>query len=332
MPAEWEKHESTWLSWPKDPLTFPPDIIGRVEEIYVEMIEALQSGEFVDILVNDEKTEEHVAAMLSSKSNVRFHHIKSQDVWMRDYGPIFVKKDHEISATKWIFNAWGGKYDELLKDNDAGKEICKDLGVQVFEPGIVLEGGSIDVNGAGTCLTTSQCLLNKNRNPRLSGDDIANYLHNYLGVTNLVWLGEGIAGDDTDGHVDDVARFVAPDKVVCMVEEDPYDENHSPLANNFETLKKTKTANDSPFEVFRLKMPRKVSDEEGMRLPASYANFYIANSSVLVPIFGGRNDDEALSVLTDLFPGKKVVGINCTELIYGFGAIHCVTQQQPSRD
>jgi agmatine deiminase len=326
MPAEWERHESTWLSWPKDPLTFPEDIIGRVEEIYIEMIEALQTGERIDLLVNDQKTEDHVLSMLSSRSNVRFHKIKSQDVWMRDYGPIFITKRHDVSATKWIFNAWGNKYDELLRDNQTGEEICRKLGVQVFEPGIVLEGGSIDVNGAGTCLTTSQCLLNQNRNPRLNKNKIEEHLQNFLGATHVVWLGEGIVGDDTDGHVDDIARFVAPNKVVCMVTDDPADENYDALSKNFETLKNT----DKSLEVTPLKMPRKVVDENGKILPASYANFYIGNSVVLVPIFGGKNDDDALSVLTALFPGRKVIGINCTELVYGFGGIHCVTQQQPS--
>jgi agmatine deiminase len=330
MPAEWETHEATWFSWPKDPLTFPSDIIARVEEIYVEMIEALQPGERVDLLVNDQNTEDHVSSILSSKKNLCFHHIHSQDVWMRDYGPIFVKKKGEIAATKWIFNAWGGKYDELLRDDETGREICRQLGVPMFEPRIVLEGGSIDVDGSGSCLTTSQCLLNKSRNPRLSKEQISGYLRDYLGITNLVWLGEGIVGDDTDGHVDDIARFVGPGKVICMVEEDPSDENHDALNKNFETLQKAKARDGNPFKIMPVKMPRKVLDEGGKRLPASYANFYIGNNAVLLPIFGGRNDDLALSVMSEAFPQKRVVGISCTELVYGFGGIHCVTQQQPA--
>jgi agmatine deiminase len=330
MPAEWENHDSTWLSWPKDPLTFPSDIIGRVEEIYVQIIEALQPGERVDLLVDDQQTEDHASSLVSSKKNLSFHQIRSQDVWMRDYGPIFAKKKGGIAATKWIFNAWGGKYDELLRDNETGKEICQELGVPVFEPGIILEGGSIDVDGAGSCLTTSQCLLNKNRNPRFSKEQISGYLRDYLGITKLLWLGEGIAGDDTDGHVDDIARFVGPGKVICMVEEDPSDENHDALNKNFQTLQEAKSPDGNPLKVIPLKMPRKVLDEEGKRLPASYANFYIGNSAVLVPVFGGENDDEALSVTSEAFPNKRVVGINCTELVYGFGGIHCVTQQQPA--
>jgi agmatine deiminase len=331
MPAEWERHESTWLSWPKDPLTFPSDIIDRVEAIYVEMIEALQIGERVDLLVNGQETEDRVSSLLSSRSNVRFHHIKSQDVWMRDYGPIFVKKgNHEIAVTKWIFNAWGGKYDELLRDNATGMEICKELGLRVFEPGIILEGGSIDVDGSGTCLTTRQCLLNKNRNPRLSQEEISMYLKKYLGITNLIWLGEGISGDDTDGHVDDIARFIGPDKAVCMVEVDRSDENYYALNKSYEILQKSRTSDGSPLEVIPWNMPRKVVDEEGKRLPASYANFYMGNRVVLVPVFGGRNDEDALSTLSKVFPDRKIVGINCTELVYGFGGIHCVTQQMPA--
>lgn len=332
MPAEWEQHESTWLSWPKDPMTFPSDIIERVEEIYLEMISVLQGGEYVDLLVNDERTEDRVSSMLSSKSKVRFHRIWSQDVWMRDYGPIFVKKNEaEVAATKWIFNAWGGKYDELLNDNEAGREICKKLGVRTFEPGIVLEGGSIDVDGRGFCLTTSQCLLNKNRNPQLTREQISGYLHDYLGVTNIVWLSEGISGDDTDGHVDDIARFVGHGKAVCVIEEDPTDENHAALKKNFETLKSEgRTADGTPLDVIPLQMPRKVVDADGNRLPASYANFYIGNRAVLVPVFGCKQDDDALATLSGIFRDRKVIGINCTELVYGFGGIHCVTQQMPA--
>jgi agmatine deiminase len=328
MPAEWERHESTWLSWPKDPLTFPSAIIDRVEQTYIEMIRTLQRGERVDLLVDDQKTEGRVTSMLSSTTNVRFHQIKSQDVWIRDYGPIFVRGSREVAATKWIFNAWGGKYEELMKDNETGKEICKELGVSAFEPGIILEGGSIDVNGSGSCLTTTQCLLNKNRNPQLSKSEIEKYLRDFLGITNPIWLGDGISGDDTDGHVDDIARFVSPSKAVCMIEDDHSDENYEALKRNYEILENARTSDGTPLEVVPLLMPGKVEDPEG-RLPASYANFYIANNAVLVPVFGDRNDAAALSTLSEVFPQRKIVGINCRELVFGFGAMHCVTQQQP---
>lgn len=326
MPAEWEPHESTWLSWPKDPLTFPENIIGPVEETYVDMITALQKDEKVDLLVDDHATEDRISSMLSSKSNIRFHKIKSQDVWVRDYGPIFVKRRGEVAATKWIFNAWGRKYDELLKDNETGLEICRSLGVETFEPGIVLEGGSIDVDGFGLCLTTEQCLLNKNRNPTLNRNQIEKYLHDYLGAKKTIWLGDGISGDDTDGHVDDIARFVGPGKIACMVEEDESEENYRPLKKNCEALKEIEG-----LEVTTITMPGKIEDEDGNRLPASYANFYVGNGLVLVPVFGTRNDDMAISTLSGLFPDRKVIGMDCTELVFGFGGIHCVTQQMPSR-
>ena len=329
MPAEWEHHEATWLSWPKDPLTFPPDILENVEHIYVKMVEALCEGERVNVLVDDEYSKKHVLEKVNPKKNLNIVQVKSVDVWMRDYGPIFVTKKGSIAATKWIFNAWGNKYDELKLDNETGLEIAKSNAKQVFEPGIVLEGGSIDVNGQGSCLTTSQCLLNKNRNPKLSKDQISKYLQDYLGVTNLIWLGSGIEGDDTDGHVDDIARFVSKDTVVCMVDEDKSSRNRSTLSENYEILKRSKDEKGDELNVIPIEMPRKVRSEEG-ELPASYANFYIGNSCVLVPIFGGEKDESALAILRRCFPGRKIVGINCEKLVYGFGGIHCVTQQQPS--
>ena len=329
MPAEWTKHEATWLSWPKDPLTFPDDIIDRVEQIYVEIIESLRVGERVELLVDDEKTEDKVSSMLSSKNNLRFHRIKSADVWMRDYGPIFIKNS-EVAATKWIFNAWGKKYDELLTDDHTGIEICNVTKFKTFEPRIVLEGGSIDTNGYRTCITTRQCLLNSNRNPSLSEKEIEKYLGDYLGFTNFIWLSNGIAGDDTDGHVDDIARFVNESTVVCMVEKEKDDENFPALMRNYETLRQSKDADGDPLHVVTIDMPRKVETEDG-RLPASYANFYIGNSAVLVPVFGDSDrDEEALGTIGSFFPGRNTVGINCRDLVYGFGGIHCVTQQQPA--
>ncbi|MHB2036715.1 MAG: agmatine deiminase family protein [Nitrososphaerales archaeon] len=330
MPAEWERHEATWLSWPKDPLTFPEDIIDRVEQTYVKMIETLQKGERVDLLVDDQKTEERVTGLLSSKNNVRFHKIKSADVWIRDYGPIFVKNSSRIAATKWIFNAWGKKYDELLRDNESGMEICKATKLQFFEPGIVLEGGSIDANGSGSCLTTKQCLLNKNRNPKLNAVQLEKYLHDYLGVKRTIWLSKGISGDDTDGHVDDIARFVDENTVICMVEENKSDDNYAVLKQNYEFLKRFKDQDGRLLEVISINMPNKLETQDG-RLPASYANFYIGNDAVLVPIFGeAKKDEDVLAILGELFPKRQIVGINCSDLVYGFGGIHCVTQQQPS--
>ncbi|MGA2198344.1 MAG: agmatine deiminase family protein [Nitrososphaerales archaeon] len=330
MPAEWERHQATWLAWPKDPLTFPEAIVGKVEETYRSMVVALASGERVDLLVDDDAMERRVSAFIGDNRNVRFHRIRTADVWMRDYGPIFVRKgEGGLAATKWRFNAWGNKYDELLADNYAGMEVARAADVEILEPGLVLEGGSIDTNGRGTCLTTRQCLLNANRNPQFTKEEIEGFLKRYLGFRNFVWLRDGIVGDDTDGHIDDIARFVSAGKVVCMVEDDPEDENYRALKQNLELLKSGKDEEGRDLEVIPVSMPRKrVGGDE--RLPASYANFYIGNSVVLVPTFEDANDGQALKKIADAFPGRRVLGINCESLVYGFGGIHCVTQQQPS--
>jgi agmatine deiminase len=333
MPAEWAKHEATWLSWPKNPLTFPPKIVSRIELAYVEMVEALAQAERVDLLVDDQKAEDHARSMLSSR-NVSFHQIKSADVWMRDYGPIFVKRRDgrkaTVAATKWEFNAWGRKYDDLLSDDATGLEVARSTGLRVFEAEVVLEGGSIDVNGRGTLLTTEQCLLNKNRNPHLGKAQIEHLLHEYLGATNVLWLKKGIAGDDTDGHVDDIARFVDENTVVCVTEEDSGDVNHAVLKQNQAILSGFKDDQGRRLQVVPIAMPREVDGDDG-RLPASYANFYVGNSAVLVPAFGdARRDGAALETLSEFFQGRKVVSVDCRDLVYGFGGLHCVTQQQPS--
>jgi agmatine deiminase len=332
MPAEWARHDSTWLSWPKNPLTFPLEVVAKVEAAYVAMIEALAVGERVDLLVDDARTEDRVRSMLSAK-NVAFHRFKSADVWMRDYGPIFVRKGGRgrgVAATKWEFNAWGGKYDDLLPDNETGLEVARSTGLRIFEPGIVLEGGSIDVNGRGSLLTTEQCLLNKNRNPELGKAQLERLLHDYLGVDAVVWLGEGVAGDDTDGHVDDIARFVNEDTVVCMSEPDPGDVNYAALKRDRAMLAGHKDKAGRRLEVVPIEMPRAV-EGDGSRLPASYANFYIGNSAVLVPVFGdSRRDSAALETLSECFQGRRIVPVDSRELVYGFGGIHCVSQQQPA--
>jgi len=341
MPAEWAEHRATWLSWPKDPLTFPPKIIGKVETTYCKMVEALQAGEKVNILVNDGKQEEHVRKVLGENDvgerNVAFPHIKSVDVWMRDYGPSFLLnlESEQRGAVRWIFNAWGNKYDDLLADNEAGDAVAKaaaseDGELEIFKPGIVMEGGSIEVNGEGTVMTTEQCLLNKNRNPALGKAKIEEYLKEFLGAEHVIWLKEGIAGDDTDGHIDDFARFVAADTVACAYEGNSGDENSAILENNYLTLKKSVDQYGVPLKVVKLPMPSPIIDpEENRRLPASYANFYIGNKSVLLPIFNDKNDGTAIQALSECFPERKIVPIPCRELVYGYGGIHCVTQQQP---
>ena len=328
MPAEWEKHEATWLTWPKNPTTFPPRLMEEVEQIYVKMIKELAQGERVDLLVDDPPTIEKVSSLLESDDNVVFHTVKTSDVWVRDYGPIFLKNSNSIAATKWIFNAWGNKYEDLRLDDQIGMRIAETTGTRIFEPDMVLEGGSIDVNGARTCITSKQCLLNKNRNPHLNQDQISQFLKEYLGVTKLIWLDSGVAGDDTDGHVDDIARFVNKNTIICMTEDNPEDENYEPLQKNLQILNETSDQKGDKIQVVPIRMPQKVDSEEG-RLPASYANFYIGNAVVLVPTYGDPNDSPALNMFQTLFPDRKVIGINCKPLLYGLGAIHCVTQQQP---
>jgi agmatine deiminase len=293
------------------------------------MVKSLATGEVVNILVDDLAMQRTVSSRVGSHGRIAYHMIRSADVWIRDYGPIFVRKEgNGLVATKWTFNAWGNKYDELKPDNRSGSEIAEETGLEIIEPRFVLEGGSIDTNGLGTCITTEQCLLNKNRNPQHRKPEIEGVLERYLGFTNIVWLDRGIAGDDTDGHVDDIARFVDERTIVCMVEEDARDENYGPLRENLEILRSARDQEGRKFRVIPILMPKKrVGGDE--RLPASYANFYIGNTVVLVPTFGDVNDAAALGTIAGAFPSRRVVGINCEALVYGFGGIHCVTQQQP---
>jgi len=336
MPAEWRPHAATWLSWPKDPETWP-DRVPQVEEIFLQMMAALAPNEIVNLLVNDAEAEAAVRArsVFPGAENVRYHQIPTVDSWMRDYGPNFLINDkNQLAYNDWIFNAWGNKYEELKKDDAIPARLESLLNVPRFTPGIVMEGGSIEVSGAGCVLTTEQCLLNPNRNPHLSRDEIEQYLKGYLGVEKILWLGEGIVGDDTDGHIDDIARFVAPNVIVCAVEDDPEDANYKLLQDNLKRLHTMTDAGGQSFEIVTLPMPGVVggtsTDQRNLdRLPASYANFYIANGVVLAPVFGHANDSRALESLQQLFPNRRVVGINCEPLVWGMGTIHCVTQQQP---
>ena len=349
MPPEWQRHTATWLTWPKDPETWP-DRVPQVEAIYLQMMAALAPNEIVNLLLDDAETEGAVRARCAfpGAENIRCHQIPTVDSWIRDYGPNFlVNNKGELAYNDWIFNAWGNKYEELKRDNSIPARLESLIKAPRFEPGIVLEGGSIEVNGAGCLLTTEQCLLNPNRNPQLSKEEIEQRLKSYLGVEKVLWLGEGIVGDDTDGHVDDIARFVAPDVIVCAVEDDPEDANYELLQDNLKRLRAMTNAYGSPFDVATLPMPGVVgdtspgsragqprwggsTDQRNLdRLPASYANFYIANKVVLAPVFGHTNDARALETLQRLFADRRVVGINCEPLVWGMGTIHCVTQQQP---
>ena len=338
MPAEWSRQSAMWFSWPKDPLTWP-DRVPQVEEIFLRMMAALAPHQTVNLLVDDEATERSVRARcaFAHRENVVFHRLKTVDSWIRDYGPNFlVNGNGQLAYNRWIFNAWGDKYEELKRDSVIPEQLESVLQVPRFEPGIVMEGGSIEVNGAGCVLTTEQCLLNPNRNPHLNRAEIEQYLKNHLGVVKVLWLGEGIVGDDTDGHIDDLSRFVAPRVIVTAVEDDPHDENYHLLQDNLKRLEKMTDAEGRPFEVVTLPMPGFIGGEcpdngrDLERLPASYANFLIANNIILAPIYGHANDQRALETLQKCFPTRRIVGINCEPLIYGMGAIHCVSQQQPA--
>jgi agmatine deiminase len=300
------------------------------------MVAALSPYEQVCLLVNDARTKQEVAGRLkaakAAMENVTLIEIPTVDVWMRDYGPTFVTRnsaEDPLAFNDWIFNGWGGKYKAYEEDERVARAMASLLNVPVFDHKIVLEGGSIEVNGTGTCLTTEQCLLNRNRNPQMNQEEIEQFLKGSLGVSQVLWLGEGIVGDDTDGHIDDIARFVNPTTVVCVVEADARDDNYGFSQANYERLKSAKDQDGEKLEIVALPCPSPVYYEDA-RLPASYANFYIANEVVLVPVFDEPNDEKALGILQELFADRKVIGLRCNEVVAGLGAIHCVTQQEPA--
>jgi len=337
MPAEWESHDSTWLAWPHDPVTFP-DRVDKVENVYLQMISALSKNENVNLFVTNLKMKERVTELCKKKGidlqKINFFVYDYVDVWFRDYGPIFVlnKEKKQIAFVHWIFNAWGRKYSDLIRDTQVPSVISSRLQLNNFRPGIVLEGGSVDVNGKGTILTTEQCLLNKNRNPHLPRTELEKFLMNYFGASHIVWLKGGISGDDTDGHIDNLARFTDPETVLCAFEGDESDENYLALKENYEILLQSTDQDGKKLKVIKVPMPPHILStvrDEKTKLPASYLNFYVANKVVLVPTYKHKNDRVALKIIQKQFPGRKAVGIDCTDLIYGMGAIHCVMQQQP---
>ncbi len=349
MPAEWEPHEATWLAWPH----YRDDWPGKFEPIpwvYAEIIRHLARHERVELIVNDAASEKRARTILDRANalsdNIHFHRWPTNRVWTRDSGctftmaPGFARRDprvsgqNELVAVKWRFNAWA-KYSNYQHDEKIGSLMAKAANARELQPvfgkhRVVLEGGSIDVNGRGTLLTTEECLLSKvqQRNPTMKCKDYEKVFADYLGIRNVIWLGSGIAGDDTHGHVDDITRFVAPDTVVTAVESDPGDPNYEPLRENIRRLRAATDQDGKPLAIIELPMPSPVVFE-GRRLPASYGNFYIANGVVLVPVFNDANDRFALDILADLFPDRDVIGIYSGDLIWGFGAMHCMTQQQP---
>jgi agmatine deiminase len=333
MPAEWEPHEATWISWPQPECNSFPGSYDRVIPTFVKMAEALAESEIVRINVSGAEQEKTVRKLLRScpPERVEYFHIPTDEPWCRDHGPIFVKRDKspKLAVLNFGFNAWGYKLSPFDEDNAVPPAVAKALGLPVFNfEHFILEGGSIDTNGQGTLLTTESCLLNPNRNPPLDRTAIEKKLRDKLGVKKILWLGDGIEGDDTDGHVDDITRFIGPSTVVTAVEEDEHDPNFEPLQRNLDRLHTMRLADGEPLHVLTLPMPTRIM-REGQRLPASYANFYIANSVVLLPVFNEHNDAWAVSALHEAFPTRRIVPIDCRELIWGLGAFHCLTQQQP---
>lgn len=335
MPAEWAEHEAVWLAWPHDRESFPN--LESVERSYAAVARALQDSgsEPIRLLVTGPALRERAARVLreggGEPDRVRFYELPYADVWIRDYGPIFVadgKKDG-LAMTRWLFNAWGGKYAELMGDTRVPGDILVAHPMPCFETGIVLEGGSIEVNGRGCLLTTEQCLLNPNRNPGLGRARIEAVLRDYLGAERVIWLKEGVEGDDTDGHIDDIARFTSGDSVVCAFAEDPAHPDHAALKENYELLRAARDQEGRPLRVAKLPVPGPVRRKDGSPLPASYANFYVANKAVLVPAFGHANDARAQAVLREHFPGRAVVGIDAGDWVHGLGTLHCSSQQQP---
>ncbi len=356
LPAEWEPHASAWLGWPHNRSDWPGKF-GPIPWVYAEIVRHLSGGEEVDIIVEEATAEVKARAVLDRanalRDTVRFHRWRTNRGWTRDFAPLFLKRENKrepIAAVNFQFNAWA-KYRDWPLDQRASERIVRLLKIRAWSPQVpagssrasrlkpetrsrkpvVLEGGSIDVNGCGLLLTTEECLLSETqqRNPGLARGDLERVFADYLGVEKVLWLERGIAGDDTHGHIDDIARFVAPDTIVAAVETNRTDENYEPLQINLERLRTATDRRGQRLNIIELPMPAPVVFR-GRRLPASYANFYIANRCVLVPVFNDPNDRRALNILADLFPGRVVVPIYCGDLVWGLGTIHCMTQQQPA--
>jgi len=332
MPAEWEPHAATWLSWPRREGISFPDAYDRVLPTFREMVATLLTSEPVCINVSNGAHEAEARAVLNElpQERLTYYTIPTNEPWCRDHGPIFLTRaeDPRLAVVDWGHNAWGGKYPPFDLDDVVPTRVAEALGLPVYDGGMILEGGSIDVNGTGALLTTESCLLNRNRNPNMTREQIETRMRDYLGVRDIFWLSRGTEGDDTDGHIDNLARFVSERTVLAVVENNRRDANYEPLQENLGLLREIRI-NGEPLEIIELPMPAEIHRED-LRLPASYANFYIANSVILVPTFDDPNDDAAVGTIQDAFPERRVAAIDCRELIWGLGAFHCLTQQQPA--
>ncbi|MBN1689130.1 MAG: agmatine deiminase family protein [Candidatus Omnitrophica bacterium] len=334
MPAEWELHEATWMVWPHQRSSWQGrDRLERVRKRLLDIFEVLLNDEKVNLLVQNQAEKIDIQKQLKDRGGpfkrLQFYLISTADVWIRDYGPIFIRNPEGRKAwVKWQFNAWGRKYPERLKDNQVFSPRRPFFRMPCYFPDQVLEGGAIDVNGEGEGLTTESCLLHPNRNPGFSKREIEISLRQYLGIRNIVWLSGGIAGDDTDGHVDNLARFVSKDTILAAYEKKTADENYEPLRKNWRRLKAASLRRTRPYELVKLPMPGRVMHGR-TRLPASYANFYIANQVVLLPVFEDPQDDKAIQIIKEHFPKKRIVPIPARDIVFGLGTIHCLTQQEP---
>ncbi|CAN5435098.1 agmatine deiminase family protein [soil metagenome] len=358
FPAEWERHAGTWFSWPRPEGISFPERHHAIPENMARIIREITPRETVNINVPNHNYERIVTEQLvrygCPMTNVKFHHIRTNENWCRDHGPAFVvnRAKKKMAIVDWGFNAWGGKYPPYNDDDRVPTEVAKSLGLKAFYPElpgatpwpttmckekrvearrqnfVIMEGGSVEFNGAGTILTTTDCLLNKNRNPGLNKKQVEKYLIDYYGQTNVCWLTGGIEGDDTDGHVDDLARFISPTKLVMAIETRRKDVNYRVLQSARRQAEKLRDQDGKPFEIIEIPMPKPVT-VDGQRLPATYVNFYFVNGALLVPTYRDpRNDRRAIEILQSHLPKHKVIGIDCTELIWGLGSLHCLTQQQ----
>ncbi|MCC5938610.1 MAG: agmatine deiminase family protein [Lunatimonas sp.] len=335
FPAEFEPHAATWLSWPHKEASWP----GKIHTVYgpyAQFIRQVSEGEEVHVMVKDQPMEDFAKSCLTKEmvdlTRVVFHHFPTNDAWCRDHGPAFLINPTAAAkkvVVNWNYNAWGDKYPPYDLDNLIPQRVADYRNLHCYHPGIVMEGGSVDFNGKGTLLTTTSCLLNPNRNPHLNQSQIEDFLRRYYGVEQILWLGDGIEGDDTDGHVDDITRFVGERTVITVVEDNKRDNNFHPLRENLKLLESFRLIDGSPLSIVELPMPSPVI-YEGTRLPASYANFYIANSCVVVPTFRDKKDDLALDIIQQCFPERKVVGVDSLDIIWGLGSFHCLSQQEPS--
>lgn len=334
FPAEFALHSATWLSWPHKEESWP----GKIDAIFASyslFIKELTKGEKVCINVGDEDMKAFAVGHLQKAevdlSQVEFFFNPTNDAWCRDHGPAFLINPDAAQKkviVDWGYNAWGNKYPPFDLDDVIPTLIGRQMNIPVYHPGIVMEGGSVEFNGKGTLLTSRSCLLNPNRNPHLNQSQIEEYLSNFYGVDQILWIDEGIVGDDTNGHIDDTVRFVNEDTVLTVIEENKNDENYTLLQHNFKQLQQMRLINGKQLNIIELPMPDKLV-YQGQRLPSSYANFYIANKSVIVPTFRCKNDDIALSIIQQCFPGREVIGINSTDIIWGLGSFHCLSQQEP---